>query len=297
MNTLNTETPMPPAMLVKLEAVRRRGRKVSLLSGFLRGVAILLAAMVLAMLIDWLVGFYDKPWRWALTLTALTAGVAGLIHGCLLPLLRSRSLASVAREVDRANPALEERFETLTGFARSDEAPEFRGSEAMRRKIAEQAAAMSSRVAPESIISKDAISRAGKFLAVVCAVLALWFAVDFARAKTLCARFWAPGSDFSLTQLFAKTGDVVVGMGDPVTLETTEQGNLTDLAKFYIRSAKGRDDMVELARTVAPAPGFVYTQNEVTESFDYRTRAGDGQTPWHHVTVRERPKITEAKLR
>ena len=42
---------------------------------------------------------------------------------------------------------------------------------------------------------------------------------------------------------------------------------------------------------------FVYALNAVSDSFSYRARAGDDETAWNTVTVVERPKISQVKLR
>ena len=115
--------------------------------------------------------------------------------------------------------------------------------------------------------------------------------------KVLCERFWTPGSDISLTQLQSKTGDLTVGKGDNVTLQLIEQGKLTDSASLDIRPANGHAQVVSLKRITGTNPQFVYTQNSVADSFDYRARSGDGQTAWHRVTVMERPKISQVHLR
>jgi hypothetical protein len=297
MENPNYESRIPAALLQKLDEVRRHDRRVRVLTGLLRGLSVLLGAMLVAITIDWLASLHNQGWRWTLTLIALSCGGVALVYGCLLPLLRSRSLTSLAREVDEAHPNLEERYLTLTEFARSNDAPELRGSESMIQKVEQQATSMSGDISAESIVPRAGLARAAKYFGYVCAVLVILFLVNFSQMSLLCGRFWAPGADISLTQIESKTGDITVGKGDNVTLELVEKGKLTDSASLFLRSTSGRNEVVRLDRGTSTNAQFVYTQNAVVDSFEYRARSGDGQTAWHRVTVTERPKISQVKLR
>ena len=42
---------------------------------------------------------------------------------------------------------------------------------------------------------------------------------------------------------------------------------------------------------------FQHAIEEVTDSFEYRVRSGDGQTPFQKITAVDRPKISEVKLK
>jgi hypothetical protein len=290
------ESNLPPAVLQKLNEIRSEDRRIRFRTGLLRGLAVLLTAMLVAMAIDWLAVLHDERWRWTLTLLALACAAVALIRGCLLPLFRTRSLASIAQEVDSAHPSLEERFLTLTGFAQSQDAPELRGSDAMREKVAQQAASMSGGIAPASIISRAGLVRAGKYLCGAAAALLLLFVVNFQQTKVLFQRFWSPGSDITMTRLVAKPGDIVVGTGDDVTLEITATGKAPEAADLFIRTAN-QNETISLQRAAPAEARFLYALDSVSDSFDYRARAGDGETAWHRVTVMDRPKISQVKLR
>jgi hypothetical protein len=288
---------MPEEMVQKLIQVRQQDRRTRFQAGLLRAIAILLAAMLAAMAIDWLMVLRLPLWRWTLTLAALAAVAVGFVQGCLLPLLRRRSLDSLAGDVDRAHPFLEERFLTLAGFAHDQDSSGLSGSSAMLRKVSEQTAGMSGAVAIAPVVSRSGLNRSWNYFWIALGALVLVFAVDFPRAKILCERFWAPGADLSLTQLQAKTGDLVIGKGEAVKLEITASGRKTDSATLSIRSAKGRNETVALQRAAAPGTEFVYNQDAVLDSFEYRARSGDGQTAWHRVTVLDRPKLSQVQLR
>ena len=96
---------MPAQMLDKLRAVLRRDRRLHLQTGLTRAGAVLLSAMLAMMAVDWLATPHQGPWRWLMTISALACAAAALLLGCVIPLLRRRSLDSVAEQVDRAHPS------------------------------------------------------------------------------------------------------------------------------------------------------------------------------------------------
>ena len=301
MKNPSSASAIPAEMLEKLRAVLRHERRVRLQTGLTRACAVLLSAMLVMMAVDWLATPREAPWRWLMTLSALACGGAALLLGCLIPLFRSRSLDSVAAQVDRAHPSLQERCQTTTEFAQCQDQPEIRGSEGMIRKVAQETAAMSGTVVPAAVVSKHSLICAGKFFGAAAGVLALFFAVDFPRATVLCERFFKPGTDITLTRLQSRTGDLVIGKGENVTLEFTAAGKATDSAKLFLHPAAGREEVVVLDKdaqeSTAAASKFVYTANSVMASFEYRARSGDGQTALHRVTVLERPSLAQVQFR
>src|SRR5262245_15696923 len=115
----NSGPAMPGAMLEKIHEVQRRQIRTSLQTGLFFGIAILIAAMLIAMAIDGWAVLYEHSLRWALTLLALTCAGVGFVIAGLVPLLRKHSMASVARQIDQTHPSLEERFLSLTELSQS----------------------------------------------------------------------------------------------------------------------------------------------------------------------------------
>jgi hypothetical protein len=296
MKTPDDGSGLPPAVLQKLTEIRGEQRRVQLHTSAARAAAILLTAILTAMTIDWLLVLHDNHWRRALTLLALAVAAAAFGRFCVLPLFRKRSLQSIARDIDAANPSLEERFLTLTGLAQSKDATEFRGSEEMLAQVAEQTANMSGRVSASSVVSRSGLIAARQYLGIVTGLFLLLFVVNFQQSKILFERFWSPNSDLTMTRIAAKPGDIVIGKGDDVTLDFTATGKIPKVADLDIRSAK-RHDVIPLEQAPGKNGSFEYALNSVNNSFDYRARAGDGETAWHHVTVTERPKISQVKMR
>lgn len=287
---------LPPVVLQKLNEVRSEDRRVRFQTGLRGTVAVLLTAMLAAMIIDWLAVLHDTRWRWALTVLSLGAAMAAFLIGCLPALLRPRSLDSIARDVDSTHPETEERFLTLVGIAQSKDPSELRGSSQLLEQVARQAAALSAKIQPAGVVSKARLARVTQYLGGVAALVILLFLVNFQQTKTLFLRFWAPNADITMIKLTAKPGDAVVGAGDDVNLEFNALGKAPKEVKLAIRSAD-RDEILPLEPSSPKGAKFLYTINGVSESFDYRATAGDGETAWHHIKVMDRPKIAQVKLR
>ena len=58
------KTNLPPSVAKKLRAIRRRAIAFKLFEGLLLSAAALLGAMLIAMTIDWLVGWFDPRVRY-----------------------------------------------------------------------------------------------------------------------------------------------------------------------------------------------------------------------------------------
>jgi hypothetical protein len=296
MNKPNDGTGIPREVMQKLIEIRNEDRRISFRAGLLRALAIFITAMLAAMIIDWLAIMHDRHWRWTLTLVAIVCGATALVQGCILPLFRRRSIASIAGEVDRAHPNLEERLLTLAEFGQSQDPGELRGSKSMLDKVAQQAAEMSRGISAASVISRAGLARAARYLCGATAALLLLFLVNYQQTRILFHRFWSPGADLTMTQLLAKNGDMVIGKGDDVTLEFTAKGKVSETASLDIRTGS-HHEVIPMRRASAGEAKYDYAMNAVNDSFEYRARSGDGETAWHKVTVMERPKISEVKMR
>src|SRR4029079_437079 len=99
----NSGPSMPAAMLKKIHEVQRRQLRTSLQTGLFLALAILIIAMLVAMAIDGWAVLYEHSSRWALTLFALTCSGLGFVIAGVVPLLRKRSMTSVARQIDQAH--------------------------------------------------------------------------------------------------------------------------------------------------------------------------------------------------
>lgn len=273
-------------------------QRLSLKTVLLAGLAILAIGMVIAMIVDARLNLFSHAVRWLLTIGAIAISAVCMWLLFVRSRLHNQRRVSAAQDIDTTYPVLQERVTTLTSCEE-----DFGGSQrlvhpAMLRKVSEETAAMHRSVEPRPIVSRRPLI--APLLGIGFAALILLGMLVFDPPKTLVqlARFWAPWSDLSVTQVEPTKGDHVTARGEPLTLTASLSGRPVEEVFVKMRAADRSSSASERVwpstkdRTLAH-----YRQPSAKESFDYRFRAGDGQTDWHRVTVADRPKIDELVLR
>ncbi len=297
MNTNDSRSNLPPNVAQKLRSIRRRARTLAFLEGLARTGAVLIGAMLVAMLIDLAVGWLDPRARYLVTSVALGSVAILCLLWCALPVLRRRTIVSTARDVDQNVPQLEERWSTVTELAQNNDAAEVRGSQAMIDKVNSEAELASDAIHAKSVVSARPLFAAGRWLLGTAAALALLIAVNFSQARVLLHRFWLPGDNVSLTELSVSPADTWVPKGESLTLNAAVKGAVPKSApKLSIRAVSGTAKEISMSAKTSEKGAFQHSIADVSDTFEYRARAGDGQTPWHRITAVDRPEISAVKL-
>jgi len=297
MSSVNQSRSIPSTVTSRLRAVRRKQFGVRALEGLLVGMAVLLAAMLLAMAVDWLIVLFSPTARTAVTVAALVLGATAFVLCAVRLVLAQRRLSAIARQVDQAVPRLEERWSTVTELAESEDPPEIRGSDVMIDRVSSEAEELGPLVAHAHIVSKRTVRRCTLALAGAVALFSLVLLAGGAMSTVLLKRFLAPGSNISMTRLRSLTGDRAVPRGESLVIEAEAAGRLRDSATLMIRNGDDLPQEVELSRQTTGDVAFTYKIRAVKKSFAYRIRSGDGQTPWHTVTAVDRPAIAQVQFR
>lgn len=287
---------LPNSIAEKLHLVQGRSLKVRLATAIVAALVVLLAAMGVAMLVDYLATLYDSRWRVFLTATALATAAATLVVWALAGWRYTRRLDRSAAAVDREFPELEERWTTVASLAESprtaaDVDP------GMFRKVSAEATRWSPRVEPAQVVSLDGLIRALLGLTAVTAILGIAVILDARQTTVLMRRFWAPQSLISATVISHVPGDVVIGRGEPFEIGANFRGALPSRATLMLEPAAGESQTITLVPHVTQdAVRVSHRVRAVTVPVKYRFRAGDGQTPWYTVAVADRPKIAGVRL-
>lgn len=292
-----------PVIDEKLRKVRLRKITLGLLGVALYSFAVLLLGMLLAMLLDaWTLPGNGalRPW---LTLAVVATVAFGFVWGVRRVLRGAGELPWAAADVDHANPALEERWSTLTETAnanlRVDEPHQGAAHPAMYRKLASEAVAWAPRVVPQQVVSPRRLSRSALLLlgAVVLLLAALLF--NFQQTSVLLRRFFAPTADITLTQIASLPGEVVVAKGETSVLEVALSGRVPDEATLEVRPTDGeiKSHTLTVKRGDPSAAGkLVHRTADVQQPYAYRITAGDAQTDWHGVQVATRPRVAAVRF-
>src|SRR5690349_13677794 len=100
MKQSTSNSAVPAAIVRKLELVQKRSLFVQVACALVASAAVLVAAMGVAMLIDWLATLYDSRWRLVLTTLAVAAAAATSIGWILVAWRRAMRLERAAADVD-----------------------------------------------------------------------------------------------------------------------------------------------------------------------------------------------------
>lgn len=295
MNQTSANPAVPDPILRKLQLVRKRKMAVQIACAVAAALAVLLAAMGIAMLIDWLATLYDSRWRVVLTTAAIAAAVLTTAGWIFVAWRRLLGLERVALDVDREIPQLEERWTTMTRLGADADDPNVIHP-AMLRRVATEATSWEPHVEPTEVVSVSPLVKSLVAVTAVTAVLAVAVVLDTRQTLVLVRRFWAPASSISATQLVDVPGNIVVGRGEPVALGAKIEGTPVEQATLFLQSTDEPDRAVTLVAASGEKLEFSHRMRSVEAPFAYRFRAGDGQTDWYRVDVADRPEIARVKV-
>ena len=286
---------LPTTMEDKLRAIRRRLVLLSVLRACAFGAAVLIAAMIVAMGLDWWLTLFSKTIRAGLTSVSLLLGAAALIATGFRPLMGAMKFARAAADADGAVPQLEERWTTVASFATSPHQPTSATARAMLQQVTSEAVALSGLVRPAQVAKPAALKPALLSLAGSCLVLLAFLALDWPQTSVLLRRFWSPLQNITATQLSSATGDREVPRGERLELIVDQAGVQRASAKLEVAGRDGILDVFEMNAHAKRQGAFAFAL-PVDNSFRYRVSAGDGQTPWHQITAIDYPELAEVRL-
>ena len=293
-----TKTLHPEKVLQQVSRVRRsklsRDRQFALLVG----AAVLAVMTLVAMLIESQLNLFSYPLRFGLTLVSLAATVVCAWKLWMRGNQNNERLVSAAKDIDKNNPTFEQRVSTLTSCKEDQLAEEQRVHPAMLNRLTEETITIHQRVQPKSIVSYKMLKLPLICLAAAALILIGFFAWDTPKTLVQLGRFCAPWSNISTTSVTAVDADLVAARNEPFKLTASLAGRPVNEVVFLSKNIDGSDSSTTTLwpstkdNTVASV-----RQSKAVDSFDYRFRAGDGQSNWHRVTVADRPKIEDLTMR
>jgi hypothetical protein len=288
---------LPVGLDSKLRLLRRRFWCCRGVAGLLLTLAVLLAGMATAMLIDGVFLLAEERLRVMLSMGAWAVAVAACGWFLLRPLLRAVPISSVAREVERQAPWLEERWSTVAELAESRDPPEVQGARGLIRRVGHEADALAAGIESTDVVDWSRPRRWGLVVACLAAALVTFLFVAPTSTHVLLRRFWNPWNPLAQTQVESLTAQQVVAIGEPVELAARVQGRLRQQARLVLRDSGGNEERI-VCRTEAQLPDrFTYALAAVQASFQYRWECGDGRTEWLNIRAEARPRLTEVRMR
>ena len=310
MTQLPQKFTLPGAMAQKLELVRRRTLKVRVGTAIIAAIAVLLSAMGIAMLVDWLSTLFDFRWRAVLTYSAWAMAITTLVSWGLAAWRHTRRVDGVAAKVDQQIPELEERWSTVTqisagqisaGQISDSGAAKQNGSAttvhpAMFEQVSKEAQSWTPRIEPDRVIPLDGLIRALLFLTAVTTVLGIAVLIDSQRTTVLMRRFWQPFTPISATQITDLSGNLVVGRGESLEIQANLIGASVNQASLMLKPQQGEPTSITLTPRGEDKDELNHRLRTVKKPMQYRLRAGDGQTPWYDIVVADRPQLANVRV-
>jgi hypothetical protein len=203
----------------------------------------------------------------------------------------------VAREVDRAVPGLEERWSTVAELSSSNDPAEMLGAESMAHQVRREAVGLEHLVQPEHVTSTNDVKRSLIPLGGLVLAFLVLFVLDWQQMSVLLGRFFSPGANISLTRVVSESGDASVPRGEPFTLAAITEDRPREAATLFLRDDSGDVETISLVPTLDNQRRFERELAAVETDFEYRFRAGDGQTPWHRIEAVDRPQLAGIEFR
>ncbi len=286
---------MPSVMEAKLRSIRRRQAILAVGRALMLAGSTLLAAMLVAMLLDWSFTLFNGLVRTTLTACALVLTAIVLSVYGVGPVIAARRWTCAATAADESAPQLEERWTTVANFATANHRPTSPVAEVMFQQVAREAAALGPFVEPSRAVPSVALRPTLIVFLACCFALAAFLALGGRQSSVLLRRFWSPWASITATQLHSLTGDVTIPRGEPLELTIGLEGVARSAAVLTIERDSGVVDAFVLSPTDSLPHRFTHSLR-VEDSFRYQVRAGDGQTSWHRVTAIDYPELGEIRL-
>src|SRR5207244_3865172 len=130
---------LPQIIESKLRAVLRRKLMFRVVACVLCPATVLLAATMAAMALDWIFELPGTKSRTAVSLLALSLALTSVLWMLARLLSLRRELSVAALDVERAVPALQERYSTIAELRESADPPAIKGAPALIEQVSNEA--------------------------------------------------------------------------------------------------------------------------------------------------------------
>lgn len=286
-----------------LAGLRRRVWLSSTVRGLAEVLALVVAALLLALCLDFLIPL-PASMRLGLLIAVLAVAVGSVWSRVVHPLLAQLPDEELAAAVDLTFPELHESLATLVSLTPGRESSGDAGSPAMRRHLAASVAGRLSELAAEAVVSpRPVLRRLGMAAGVVCLALIpmlMWPQASRQLLQRLITPFANTGTvrnlDFEVPQ-----GDRTVAIGSDVHFVAIPrwrlaEGTLPERVVIRLETAGGQYDELP-ARYDEVQEQYIAVLPDVQQSFRYRVEGGGTHTRWFQIVAAEAPVVSLASLR
>jgi|GEM_PF-365204 len=286
-----------------LNRCQRLIRVHALFRGFSETVCVLIAGLVFACLLDYLIGL---PGLTRFGLLAGTVVITSLVGWKRLvrPALVNAPDEELGAAVDLQFPELQESLATLISLEQPTTTSSEAGSPLMRQRLQKHVQSQIGRVEPGALIKNSRTwKRCGLALVSVVAILIplmLWPS----GSQLLMQRFLMPFSNLAAaSNLYFEVPDAnrTVAINTDILFvaipqwRTARPGRLPSEVTLEIQTASGERDTRPMTFDDAKSH-FAATLPDIRDSLRYRVRGGGAATEWFTLQVADPPRILSAVL-
>ena len=294
----NSKTAVPDDILRQVQQVRRSSQSRDRRYAWLIAASVLAITMIVAMIVEAQLNLFSHSLRFVLTAVSLVAtaicGWAFWQRGKQ----QNERLVTAAEQVDSTFPVLEQRVSTLTSCEEDRLNSKLTAHPAMLNRLAVEATSIHETVEQKPVVSQAVFKRPLCCLAAAGLVMLGLVVWDAPKTMVQLGRFWAPWSNLSVTQVSSVEQNTVMARHEPIKLTAALAGRQVEELQFVSKAVEDAELLKTRLWPSAKDPSVaMFRRSKAVESFDYRFRAGDGQTEWHRVTVADRPKIENLTLK
>lgn len=282
-------------LLVKIDTVRKKQKRVEVVSGICTISVTLVLLLAFIFLLDW--GFtISKTARLILIIGAL--GVLGTVgwNTVIRALREYIDDDTIALKVEKHHPELEGRLISTIQLQRKGRQELAGISEELVHALEDETRNYTGRFRFSEIIRLRNLMRI-LGVAVLFGLIVLLFILQAPEtARVLMSRLVLSDAAYpTKTKIVSVTGDLLVDKGDPLKIRVTAGGIIPDEATFNIKFAQRAWSKNLAFRPSRDSKTFVFTIGRVMEPFEYYARVGDAQTDRHHVRILDRPRVRDVR--
>jgi len=291
---------MPHPLQAQLVALSQRARKLVLLNAAARLAAIVIAALLVLGLVDYLLRPADQALRF-IALAALIALTAAAIVRYLRPALGYRpGVVQMARKLEQRFPRLGQRISSAAAFLTLGEKAIPAGSDQLQRMLIAESTARMETVSVADVFDLAPVKKSLLALAAVAVVGGVLIGIDPVSASVAARRLLVPWSNTPWprrTHLELIDPPHSIARGEALEIAARDtSGRPVDDIELQWRSAT--DTFASQSRPMnALDDRYVSRLENITESLQVRVTGGDDNTMvWHHIEVVDPPDVVDLEV-
>jgi len=287
----------------KLNALRRKIKKVSLLEGLVLFLSAVISLLLLLITLETLLHL-SSLFRTSLVLASILCCLGMLAHYLFNPLLSlvlnwpTPSDEHLARELGTRFPFLKDRLvNTLQVYHKRSHNPEGYSLDLIDASLKEIWGLVKD-LDFERIVDLEKVKRAGRFL-ITTSLALLFFAGLFPSTfRSSANRIFHPTKEFITPPSFTlevEPGDIEVLEGQTVVIKVKAKGDVPQQVFLNLRE-KDRRIFEQKALRSLGSGCFQYKIENLRESIEYFAIAGEVRTPNYWLTLIKRPMVRTLQL-